>query len=266
MDSDPRKVATKSGSSPLRQGLFVPIPELHWADLIREKKKLVIDYKGKGCDALLRADESAGEMLGKPGTFKEAFAAEITLKEVPIPWENLPEQPFPVCRRTQVACKRRFIRAPGGPRYHPAAKKECCFLEREGNLLFWAIPIHELAKEYVQGFLRDHPDSAASKLELPDTRLVRAGLFRYERPKLEHPSQTEEMVTLIEELIVHDTKAKVKDRSAKRFMKFINNDAPVPRVSDGEAGTVARYLCFFQHVQYEKSGRLALITDYQDFE
>ncbi|CAK5265846.1 unnamed protein product [Mycena citricolor] len=51
------------------------------------------------------------------------------------------------------------------------------------------------------------------------------------------------------------------------FVKFVHNHAPVPYLAaDHPLFYVADFLCFTQHVQYEKLGGLVFISDYQGSE
>ncbi|KZT57982.1 hypothetical protein CALCODRAFT_418388, partial [Calocera cornea HHB12733] len=196
----------------------------------------------------LRMDEQAKKMLGPPGTFKTAHPAYLTLSEFPVAWKDLPTQPILVSHRTPVAAKRRYFReTPGGPRLRFGVEDENRFLEQEANLLYWATSLHELAQSFASKFLSENPKSAASKLELPETCFVLGGLFQHGQ---ESGNERSGLVVLIEEL-------------GSSFIKFINNSSPVPCVSEGPAGTVGRYLAFCQHVQYVKTGGLAIISDYQ---
>ncbi|KZT55410.1 hypothetical protein CALCODRAFT_409535, partial [Calocera cornea HHB12733] len=126
----------------------------------------------------------------------------------------------------------------------------------EGNLAYWATSIHEVSKRAVDEYLQTHPDSPASKLEIPNMRMVWAGLFLHDKRSETEPAQ---LVTLIEELI--GTEQPPNNKS--EFMKFINNASPKPRYTKGRAGQVSRFLSFLQHVQYLKTGRQAYISDYQ---
>ncbi|CAK5279012.1 unnamed protein product [Mycena citricolor] len=51
------------------------------------------------------------------------------------------------------------------------------------------------------------------------------------------------------------------------FVKFVHNRAPIPHLAPTHPlFYVAEFLCFTQHVQYEKSGGLVFISDYQGSE
>ncbi|KZT56027.1 hypothetical protein CALCODRAFT_484339 [Calocera cornea HHB12733] len=256
MSSDVSKV-TKSVSVLNTTGYFLPIPVMKWDDLVLGQDRLRLDYEGNGCQAKLRRDEYAGHMLGLPGTFKEAYPGKLTLLEIPTQWDNLPFQTIQVSRPTAVASKRYFFRSrPDGPCMRAKISKESAFFEGEGNLAFWASSIHELSKQQVTEYLEANPDSAASKLEIPETRMVWAGLFLHDKRSESEPGQ---LVTLIEELIGGDQ----PPSNQSQFMKFINNGSPKPRYTKGRAGQVSRFLSFLQHVQYLKTGRQAYISDYQ---
>ncbi|KZO90164.1 hypothetical protein CALVIDRAFT_490906 [Calocera viscosa TUFC12733] len=196
-------------------------------------------------------------MLGPPGAFKTCHPANITVSELPIKWENLPFQPIPVSRRTQVAAKRYYVRSkPGGSRFRTSIAVENQFAEQEINLLYWASSLHNLSNTHVKKYLLAHPDSDASQLELPETRMVYGGLFQHGP---ESGDKRRGLVILIEELV----KDNEGNERGKGFVKFIGNSSPVPRQREGPAGVVARYLSFFQHLQYEKTGHRAFISDYQ---
>ncbi|KZT59602.1 hypothetical protein CALCODRAFT_536474 [Calocera cornea HHB12733] len=258
--SDPQRIhRPPSGATLVYRGTFLPIPVLSWQELVdgpNGPQKLQIDYEGLGCEAILRTNESTQNMTGPPGTFKTCYKASITLGERPLKWINLPEQPMPVSCRTPVAAKRYFIRSnPGGSRMRTSIPVETRFMEGEGNLLYFGTGLHGFSVNWVDRYLLAHPDSAASQLPIPQTRMVYGGLF------LHGPDSGDKrngLVILIEELVRDEENGK-----GKGFMKFISNASPVPRLKEGSGGVVARYLSFFQHLQYVKTGRRAFISDYQ---
>lgn len=48
------------------------------------------------------------------------------------------------------------------------------------------------------------------------------------------------------------------------FRKFILNDRAVPIVAEGGPDyNLAEFLCFVQHIQWEKTGGLAFVSDFQ---
>ncbi|KZO91277.1 hypothetical protein CALVIDRAFT_568317, partial [Calocera viscosa TUFC12733] len=151
---------------------------------------------------------------------------------------------------------RHFFRdKPRGKRLHHPITKENQFLETEGSVLYWASSIHNLSNQFVRNYLDEHPNSAASKLQIPETRMVLGGLY------LNGPDSKDGragMIILIEELIAAPEAAK-----GPHFLKFINNGLPVPKFSQGQAGLVSRFLAFSQHVQYVKMDKLAFVSDYQ---
>ncbi|KZT50987.1 hypothetical protein CALCODRAFT_423573, partial [Calocera cornea HHB12733] len=197
-------------------------------------------------------------MLGPPGTFKTAHPAQITLGERPGLWDNLTDQPIEVSRRTPVAAKRYFIRTQrGGSRVRASVQVETRFLEQEANLLYWATSLHELCKAFVKKYQQSHPGSAAAQLDIPETRMVRGGLFQY-GPNSDDKHKG--LVILIEELV---TTQEARGQKGSHFVKFISNASPIPRETVGPPGRVGRFLSFCQHIQYVKTGGHAFISDYQ---
>ncbi|KZT57624.1 hypothetical protein CALCODRAFT_482957 [Calocera cornea HHB12733] len=194
-------------------------------------------------------------MISEPGTFKTPHRGIVTLLESPIHWDNAPVELFPLGRRTEVAVKRYYIRSsPNGLRLRAPVSDENAFLEKEGNTHYWAVALHMSAMDWVDNYLKANPGSPACTLELPKTRFVMAGLFQHQ-----HGEQSDAragLVVLIEELI------QSKETSGG-FLKFISNRSPKPRFTSGAAGTVAHFLSFLQHVQYNMTEKQAFVSDYQ---
>ncbi|KZT50322.1 hypothetical protein CALCODRAFT_403403, partial [Calocera cornea HHB12733] len=124
----------------------------------------------------------------------------------------------------------------------------------EGNTHYWAVALHMSGMDWVDEYIKANPESPACMLELPRTQFVMAGLFQHQHGELSDARAG--LVVLIEELV------QTKETSGG-FLKFISNRSPKPRFTVGPAGTVARFLSFLQHVQYNMTEKQAFVSDYQ---
>ncbi|CAK5277258.1 unnamed protein product [Mycena citricolor] len=133
-------------------------------------------------------------------------------------------------------------------------KNEFRLTVSEGNLLLWAISLFDFSLSFVHSCLQTI-GTPPSTLIVPDIRFVEGGVALVHDittgPNVQVASSLRQSL-LIEELI------------PSPFVKFVHNRAPVPHLTvTHELYYIAEFLCFTQHIQYEKSGGLVFISDYQ---
>ncbi|KZT62179.1 hypothetical protein CALCODRAFT_505754 [Calocera cornea HHB12733] len=242
--SELKKVSGSNGTMISARGIFLPVVPLPWRELVKGSGRLELDYETNGCEAILRIQEDKHQLLDKPGAFKTAELASITLLEIPKQWDELhdhpTEHPILVSRRTPIVLKRHFIRKQrGGPRLTPSKEIESAFLEGEANVAFYAASLHQLPYDHMRAYLDQHPDSVASKLQIPETRMVHV------------------------ELATGPTLVVTSKGKQKSWVKYISNASPVPLVKDGPARDVADFLSYCQHAQWDKTDGQAIVSDYQ---
>ncbi|CAK5279828.1 unnamed protein product [Mycena citricolor] len=124
----------------------------------------------------------------------------------------------------------------------------------KGNLLLWAMSLFDLSLSFVDYILKK-TRPLPSSLIIPKICFVEGGIALVHDStvgKNIHAASSHGQTLVIEELI------------ESPFVKFVHNRAPVPYLAaDHPLFYMADILCFTQHVQYEKSGGLVFISDYQ---
>ncbi|KAJ8596861.1 hypothetical protein M405DRAFT_725396, partial [Rhizopogon salebrosus TDB-379] len=120
-------------------------------------------------------------------------------------------------------------------------------LFKEANVLYWAKSLLQFTYDFIDRCLLS--SSHQDRPHIPRVRFVEAGLaFAYDQEPQGLAS------FLLEELIAGDDV----------FQKFIHNMDANPLLDEDESGyDFALFLAFTQHVQYVKTGGLAIISDYQ---
>ncbi|KAJ7572568.1 MHCK/EF2 kinase [Mycena floridula] len=112
----------------------------------------------------------------------------------------------------------------------------------EANVFLWAIAVHDMAYEFIRTYEPKAPFS------LPELTFVDAGIA-----------------------IIHDpdtnaiqSSAIVEEDIDGEFVKYIGNGSAVPLEDlSAEDAKKALFLSFLQHVQYQKTGGLVYVSDYQ---
>ncbi|KAF8424003.1 hypothetical protein L210DRAFT_3653609 [Boletus edulis BED1] len=201
----------------------------------------------------IRVDANETTMLGV-GAFKTAQAIELTL--------------FPL-RSSGIGCiashsiagKRPYLNPTGGIGRRPYIRfsmgDESRRLYREANVLYWAMALLDFSYEYIDQCIADAEEPPP--FDIPRLRFVEAGLlFAYAADRADSTqgpgskSGTVATTYLAEEIIDGD------------FFKYIHNGSASPRLfSDPMADDIAEFLAFTQHVQYNKTGGLVYVSDYQ---
>lgn len=119
----------------------------------------------------------------------------------------------------------------------------------EANLLYWCHGLMDLMKPFME---RENVKMGGgmTPFVVPDLQFV-DGAVAVAPSDL--PQTPWKRVLLIEQYI-----------DSGVFVKYVGNGMPRPLMGPGEPGyDIALYLCFVQHTQYEKTGRLAYISDFQ---
>ncbi|KZT61422.1 hypothetical protein CALCODRAFT_506214 [Calocera cornea HHB12733] len=221
-----------------------------------QRYHMKVDWLADGCMAELQVDERAQAQLGDAGSFKTAHSGGLVLYQKPSAGAT---EAFAVNVRTKVAAKRWVITDSKG-KVRVAKGQEEIMLAKELTNLIWARAL--LAMVYSEEYsttgstVREDNDR---QMKWPEVRFVDAGLFRVTQPS---PSKEKKGASrlnqtyLVEELIA-------TEGDEERFIKYIGNSSPTPLITIGPEGGIARFLSFTQHFQYDRTGGLMFISDYQ---
>ncbi|KZO98645.1 hypothetical protein CALVIDRAFT_465332, partial [Calocera viscosa TUFC12733] len=128
----------------------------------------------------------------------------------------------------------------------------------EVRSLMWANSLQGLVLEEIAAIReKAGPDDAPNNIEIPQVRFVESGLFRVTQanPGKDKKKSRSGLTYLVEELI----EAAENDG----FLKYLHNASAVPREFAGKKGDIAAFLSFSQHLQFDKTGGLVYISDYQ---
>ncbi|CAK5277876.1 unnamed protein product [Mycena citricolor] len=135
---------------------------------------------------------------------------------------------------------------------------------REANILVWAVSLLEFCYAFIADFIKKNGKPPAD-LKMFNIRFVEAGLaLIHDSSAAGHnvkDTSSLRRTFLIEELI-----KPTRENQDETFIKFIHNNlaAPTPTIcSDSLNYAVAEFLCFTQHIQYEKSGGNVFLSDLQ---
>lgn len=127
--------------------------------------------------------------------------------------------------------------------------EKCCI---EANILFWASSLMTMVDSFISRFIGKSAN--LPPFDIPKVRFVRAGLAVGQ--KAINNRSTARAGYLLEEYI--------DPMIEGPFTKYIHNGDAVPLLDYDDSGyNVAQYLCFAQHVQYEKTGQAAYVSDFQ---
>lgn len=122
-------------------------------------------------------------------------------------------------------------------------------LEMEVRCIQWGQALLDLVFIFMNGEIaRRGLQKHVGELQIPSLRFVRTALA------ISH-GRAEQAVYMLEEFI---------DTENVKFVKYINNDSPVPRIfANPEDDHRAEFLAFAQHVQYWKTKGLIFVSDFQ---
>ena len=243
---------------------FYSIPTRPLSDILKNAsyQSFTLDISDSSMGKLTINTSQQG-MLGVGG-FKTAHDGWLTL--VPPPVSGLGS-----LTRHKIVVKRPFhkVFAPGQSTGHYkigrfALANEVPKLFREANVLYWAKSLLQFTYDFI-----DHCISSSSHQDcphIPRVRFVEAGLeFAYDQgpqglacaastSSAGFNTGSTRAAFLLEELIAGEDV----------FQKFIHNMDANPLLDEHESGyDFALFLAFTQHVQYVKTGGLAIISDYQ---
>jgi hypothetical protein len=124
----------------------------------------------------------------------------------------------------------------------------------EANILIWATCLMSVTYGFIDRFLgKSH---TTVPFNIPRMRFVKAGIAVGQQAISRR--STARAGYLLEEYI------DPANSQQGPFIKYIHNSNAIPLSEDGEIGyDTALFLCFAQHVQYEKTGHLAYVSDFQ---
>jgi hypothetical protein len=168
----------------------------------------------------------------KSGSFKLAYVG------------NTSASIFPDSTSTGVCIKHCYYKNRRKPViYDPPAQVER--LVKEVQCSLWAQGLMELAYNFMR---REDEQRGPPPFNIPQLRFVRVALAVDGRFQDAY---------LLEEVI--------DEKVDGKFLKYINNDfnGPITYDEHPEREDIGEFLSFVQHVQYEKTGRLAFVSDIQ---
>ncbi|KZT51412.1 hypothetical protein CALCODRAFT_443112 [Calocera cornea HHB12733] len=223
-----------------------------------------------GSTARITVDERAASALGPKGSFKTAHPGTFVLHEISKDHLHSSESPFAINTKVDVAFKRWYVPVTDGST-PPATGSQKGLVrlgkEQEEEKLAGEITCSTWASSLQAHVYRlidkakaaAGPDDLINLITFPKVRFVRCGLFRVQLatiPKNKNRATRHCTPYLVEELIP-------TDGQPEKFVKYIHNSSAVPRVTTGLEGNIATFLSFCQHVQYEATGKLVYVTDFQ---
>ncbi|KAI6145415.1 hypothetical protein BKA82DRAFT_129352, partial [Pisolithus tinctorius] len=127
-------------------------------------------------------------------------------------------------------------------------------LFQEVNVLYWAKSLLKLTYDFINSAVTSSVD--CPPFYIPHVCFVKAGLaLSYTgHPQSNSKGPSTCAIFLVEELI---------PGRSENFTKFIHNSSAVSLLDLGESGyDLTVFFSFMQHVQYVKTGGLALILDF----
>ncbi|KAF8982855.1 hypothetical protein BDQ17DRAFT_1261868, partial [Cyathus striatus] len=128
----------------------------------------------------------------------------------------------------------------------------------EANVFYWAASLLSHTYSYISQVVSA---KGSPPFEVPQLRFVKAGVAIVHdstATKSDGKVTTMHRVYLVEELI-EDCNG-----GSSEFIKFIHNGSAIPLLAEVDPlYFIAEFLSFTQHVQYEKTGGLAYVSDLQ---
>ncbi|CAK5277799.1 unnamed protein product [Mycena citricolor] len=250
----------KAGNAPLHISEhieFYRILPVDLHDLLENPSFFTCDIKAAefGTLSMVPSEEPLGV-----GSFKSAHNARLNLNIVSTGniLGSVPNQ--------HVAAKRMFeLWSEDKERLRRfAPQQEYIQTIREANILVWAVSLLEFCYAFIADFIKKNGKPPAD-LKMFNIRFVEAGLaLIHDSSAAGHnvkDTSSLRRTFLIEELI-----KPTRENQDETFIKFIHNNlaAPTPTIcSDSLNYAVAEFLCFTQHIQYEKSGGNVFLSDLQ---
>ncbi|KZO89508.1 hypothetical protein CALVIDRAFT_469807, partial [Calocera viscosa TUFC12733] len=131
-------------------------------------------------------------------------------------------------------------------------------LASEVTSLMWAMSMQDLVHEEIAKQRSEAgPGDPVHTIIIPKVRFVHSGLFRVTQanPGKDKKKTRSGFTYLVEELI--------GGTGDGLFIKYLHNSSAVPRVLSGKDANIAAFLSFSQHLQFDKTGGLVYISDYQ---
>ncbi|KAJ7203034.1 hypothetical protein GGX14DRAFT_311668, partial [Mycena pura] len=129
---------------------------------------------------------------------------------------------------------------------------------KEANLLFWGTSLFQFTYSFIDN--RISKAAQPPPFSVPRLRFVFGGVAVVH--EVSQGATAGATTTICRAYLVEEFMA----WGNSEFMKFVHNGNAVPLLDeDDPLYDLAQFLCFTQHVQYEKSGGLVFISDYQGF-
>ncbi|KAF8996699.1 hypothetical protein BDQ17DRAFT_1171333, partial [Cyathus striatus] len=125
----------------------------------------------------------------------------------------------------------------------------------EANVTYWATSLLSYSYSYIAQIIST---KGGPPFKIPEIRFVKAGVgivHNATGSKTGGKSTTMRNVYLLEEFI---------ENEGNNFIKFIHNGPARPLLDESDPlYVIAEFLCFMQHIQYEKTDSLAYVSDLQ---
>ncbi|KAJ7192034.1 hypothetical protein GGX14DRAFT_380515, partial [Mycena pura] len=126
----------------------------------------------------------------------------------------------------------------------------------EANLLFWGISLFQFTYSFIDN--RILKAAQPPPFSIPCLRFVFGGVDVVH--EVSQGATAGATTTICRAYLVDE----FMPGGNSEFMKFVHNGNAVPWLDeDDPLYNLVQFLCFTQHVQYEKSGGLVFISDYQ---
>ncbi|TCD65767.1 hypothetical protein EIP91_002206 [Steccherinum ochraceum] len=196
--------------------------------------------------AIVRDSERESEV----GSFKQAWFGRAAVETSGVKC---------ISRAGKICVKQAVVFRPnGGNGEKPISRvipgdKQAATLLMELECLVYGSALLELAKDFVRKKHAADPTLYDRYPEggMPPVRFVNAAIGQDLRQDKSSPK-----TFLLEE--------EIEQEAHGHFVKYVHNRKPIPVSGlDKREKEIAEYLCFTQHVQYWKTGKLMFVTDYQ---
>lgn len=232
---------------------FYPIHHRSFNDILEHSLSFKIDPKEAWHGTLqLNHDVELGR-----GAFKTVYPGYLTLN-------HLRDEGLGQKRGERIAVKRMFYTDGKNNRGKSKIKRYTGLDDktrvcREGTLHFTADALMDFAYAFIA---RENKVKGPPPFEIPEIRFVEAGVILVHGalgtsgPSTAGPS-TIRHAYLVEELIE-------EDHLDNFFIKYLHNASAKPVLQPNHPRwELSQFLCFVQHVQYEKTNGLVYISDFQ---
>lgn len=185
------------------------------------------------------------------GAFKTAHFGRLTLTPMAVSGLGQTAQ-------EEVAVKRPYFKSKGGKVMRYVINDELRKVLVEANVMYWATSLLNFAQAFINRAIAASP--TPPPFQVPQFRFVRSAVaitHDVVQGVTVSGATTMRAAYLLEELISMETD--------EEFVKYVHNgDAtPLPDIEEVSAYELARFLCFIQHIQYQKTDGKVYISDFQ---